>query len=77
MSYQLLQVVVLNRDLDEHGLCKGDLGTVVEVYPPDGLEVEFVTASGQTGAVLTLHDSDVRPVQDADMISVRNFKRSA
>ena len=43
MTYQVLDTVVLARDVDEHGLRKGDLGAVVEVYEPDGLEVEFVT----------------------------------
>lgn len=36
------------------------MGVVVEIYPPDGLEVEFVTALGRTKAVLTLKSSDVR-----------------
>ena len=54
MMYQALDTIVLNRDLPDHGLRKGDLGAVVEMYEPDGLEVEFVTASGRTVAVLTL-----------------------
>jgi hypothetical protein len=54
MKFQLLDTVVLDRDLPEHGLCRGDLGAVVEVYAPDGVEVEFVRASGQTQAVVTL-----------------------
>jgi hypothetical protein len=29
-------------------LRRGDLGAVVDVHPPDGLEVEFVLASGRT-----------------------------
>src|SRR5436190_1264796 len=45
MRHQLLDTVVLNRDLPKHGLCRGDLGAVVELYEPDGLEVEFVRAS--------------------------------
>ena len=32
MKHQLLDTVVLDRDLPEHGLCRGDLGAVVEVY---------------------------------------------
>lgn len=71
MRYQLLETVVLNRDLTDHGLRKGDLGAVVELYPPDGLEVEFVTGSGRTQAVITLTVSDVRPVEDRDLIAVR------
>ena len=46
MSFKELETVVLDRDLPKHGLRRGDLGAVVQVYRPDGLEVEFVTASG-------------------------------
>jgi hypothetical protein len=77
MDYSLLDTVVLDRDLPEHGLKVGDLGTIVEIYEPDGLEVEFVTASGRTGALLTLSVGDVRHVADGDLVSVRQFARSA
>ncbi len=77
MEYSALDTVVLNRDLPEHGLKVGDLGTIVEIYEPDGLEVEFVTASGRTGALLTLSVGDVRHVADADLVTVRQFARSA
>jgi Domain of unknown function (DUF4926) len=77
MNYSTLETVVLNRDLPEHGLKIGDLGTIVEIYEPDGIEVEFVTASGRTGALLTLNVSDVRQVADADLVTVRQFARSA
>lgn len=46
MTYRVLDTVVLDRDLSDHGLREGDLGAMVEVYERDGLEVEFVTASG-------------------------------
>ena len=49
----------------------------MEVYEPDGLEVEFVTASGRTAALLTLKAQDVRPVADDDLVSVRTCRRSA
>jgi hypothetical protein len=62
----VLDTVVLSHDLPAHGLRAGDLGTVVEVYEPDGLEVEFVAPSGQTLALLTLNKDDVRPARDAD-----------
>lgn len=77
MEYSSLDTVVLNRDLPEHGLKVGDLGTIVEIYEPDGIEVEFVTASGRTGALLTLAVSDIRRVADADLVTVRRFARSA
>jgi hypothetical protein len=76
MTYQVLDTLVLGRDLPDHGLRKGDLGAVVELYEPDGLEVEFVTASGRTAAVLTLTTQDVRPVADDDLVSVRSCYRS-
>jgi hypothetical protein len=72
MKYKLLDTVVLNRDLPQHGLRAGDLGAIVEVYEPDGLEVEFVTASGKTQALVTLNANDVRPVQENDLVAVRS-----
>lgn len=71
MTYHLLDTVVLDRDLPQYGLRKGDLGAIVEVYEPDGVEVEFVRASGKTQAVVTLAVSDVRPVLDNDLVAVR------
>lgn len=72
MTYKLLDTVVLDRDLPEYGLRKGDLGAVVELYDAEGLEVEFVRASGKTQAVVTLTISDVRPVLDDDLVAVRS-----
>jgi len=74
MRFKLLETVVLKRDLPEHGLKKGDLGAVVEIYEPDGLEVEFVTASGKTQAVVTLKLEDVRKIEPGDMIAVRRLQ---
>jgi hypothetical protein len=77
MKFKELDVVVLNRDLPQHGLRKGDLGAVVQVYEPDGLEVEFVGASGRTEALITLKEEHVRAVADGDLIAVRRLDRSA
>ncbi len=71
MKFTLLDTVVLNRDLPEHGLRAGDLGAVVEVYGSDGVEVEFVRASGQTKALLTLKAADLRSVAVNDILAVR------
>ena len=75
--FNLLDTVVLARDLPEQGLRRGDLGAVVDVYPPDGLEVEFVLASGKTQALVALHTHDVRAVAEDDLIAVRELKRTA
>lgn len=77
MKFNELDAVVLDKELLDHGLRRGDLGTVVHVYEPDGLEVEFVTASGRTEALVTLAVGDVRPVVDTDLVSVRPLRRSA
>ena len=71
MAFELLDTVVLSRDLLEHGLRAGDLGAVVEVYGDAGLEVEFVRASGQTKALVTLTASDLRSVAADDILAVR------
>jgi hypothetical protein len=64
----VLDTVVLDKDLPHHGLQRGDLGAVVEVYEPDALDIEFVTASGRTGALVTVSPDDIRPVVENDLI---------
>ncbi len=77
MMFHTLDVVVLNTDLPNHGLRRGDLGTVVEIYKPTGLEVEFVTVSGRTKALVTLAAPDVRAVSDDDLVAVRPVSGAA
>ena len=77
MRFKTLDPVVLSKDMPEFGLKQGDLGAVVQVYEPDGLEVEFVTAAGKTEALVTLHQSDVRHVGDTDLMAVRSLRKTA
>ena len=72
MKFKSLEVVVLRKDIDDHGLKSGDTGTIVELYEPDGLEVEFMTGTGATKAVLTLSESDVRHLNSDDILAVRS-----
>lgn len=72
MNYKVLDVVVLQHDIIPSGLRRGDVGAIVELYEPDGLEVEFILASGRTTAVLTLNVRDVRHVEAHDMLAVRS-----
>jgi hypothetical protein len=76
VNFALLDTVVLDRDLPQHGLRRGDLGAVVEIYEPDGLDVEFVLASGQTQALVELTTHGVRPTRARDMIAVRDLDRT-
>lgn len=73
---QELDTVVLVRDLPASRLRAGDLGAVVHTYGSEAIEVEFITASGRTQALLTLNVSDVRPVRDSDLLSVRQTRSS-
>lgn len=75
MKFKELDTVVLDRDLPEQQLRRGDLGAVVQVYEPDGLEVEFVTAAGRTQALVTLRQTDVRAIEDEDVVAVRPLAR--
>jgi hypothetical protein len=59
-------------------LAQGDIGTIVHEYA-DGrtYEVEFVTAGGNTVAVLTLSDEDIRPMKAREILHVREIDQRA
>ena len=71
MTFRPHDVVVLSTDLTALGLKRGDLGAIVDIYGPDEVAVEFVTASGRTQALVTLRPSDIREVGDDDLVAVR------
>lgn len=72
-----LDTVVLVHDLKGRGLKKGDMGAVVQVYDGgEAFEVEFVTASGKTVALLTLNPSDIRKVAKNEIIHAREVSVS-
>ncbi|MEE9493354.1 MAG: DUF4926 domain-containing protein [Gammaproteobacteria bacterium] len=72
MLIKVLDTVVLNKDIPENNLKKGDLGAVVEIYEPDGIEVEFVMGSGKTRALITLKNKDIRSLAESDVLAVRS-----
>jgi len=49
----------------------GDIGPVVCRYVPGGYELEFVTGGGDTVAVRTLSDADVRPLAAGKSLHAR------
>ena len=73
MNINSLHPVVLNEDLPVHGLKRGDVGAVVEIYSPEDFEVEFVTGAGRTQALVSLHINQIRPVGPQDIPSVRRL----
>jgi hypothetical protein len=69
---RVLDVVVLTKDIPQHGLRAGDFGTIVEAYPGGhGFEVEFVAPTGRTRAVLTLDRRMLRASRDSDVMTQR------
>jgi hypothetical protein len=65
------ETVVLTSDLPEHGLKRGDLGTVVFVHGEAGYEVEFVSLKGETLAVVSLAAGEVRPLGEREIAQAR------
>ena len=51
---EMLAVVALLQDLPEHGLVRGQVGTVVEDLAPHVYEVEFCDDDGRTYAMASL-----------------------
>lgn len=70
-----LDIVALTHDVVDYRLKAGDVGTVVHCYDDgDGFEVEFVTAEGKTVALLTLTATDIRPINRAEILHVREVE---
>ncbi len=55
-------VVALLEDLPARGLCRGQVGTVVESLAPGVFEVEFSDNSGRTYATLALRSDQLMPL---------------
>jgi hypothetical protein len=51
-------IAVLN-SAGEPGVEVGDVGTVIELLPPDGVEVEFLERDGRTRCVATFSVNDI------------------
>ncbi len=67
-----LDTVVLTVDLPEYHLEQGDIGTVVLVHKNSaGYEVEFVSFTGKTLAVLSLLPKQIRLVKEFEIPHVR------
>ena len=66
--------VVLTQDLPGEGLLTGDVGTVVHVHSGNAAyEVEFMTLTGQTIALATVHPQQLRPITSRDVSHVREL----
>ncbi len=59
MGIELLAEVALLRDLPERGLVRGQVGTVVELFSPETVEVEFSDDQGRTYAMAAVAKGDL------------------
>lgn len=67
--------VVLTEDLPAEGLKAGDIGTVVHIHQDAAAyEVEFITLAGETVAVTTLLQNQVRPIARRDIAHARQLQ---
>ncbi|AMY10706.1 hypothetical protein LuPra_03945 [Luteitalea pratensis] len=76
MPFDMYDDVILTRDVPEHGVRAGDVGTVVErhIVPgvsEEGFSVEFFDMTGNTVAVVTWPASGLRQPTPADRPAVR------
>ncbi len=68
-----LDIAILLRDLPEHGLVRGDVGTIVHLHANgEAFEVEFITPTGRTIAVVTLESGDVRQPTGDEVLHARH-----
>jgi hypothetical protein len=66
--------VVLTSDLPDENLKAGDVGAVVHIHKGGAAyEVEFVTLTGRTIAIVTVEASNLRPVNKRDINHVREL----
>lgn len=69
-----LDRVVLLTSLPPHGLEAGDIGTIVMVHQGGkGYTVEFLTLAGETVAVATLDNTQVRPIESNEVAHARQL----
>ena len=74
--FRELELVVLARDVPEHGLHAGDVGTVLHWYRDgEAYEVEFLTGDGLPVGIVTLTKDEVREMDPAEVLHVRKLER--
>lgn len=77
MKFELYKDAVLTADLPEHRLKKGDLVKLVEHHvAPDGTEgysAEVLNALGDTLAVVTVAESNLKSLRDDEILCAREL----
>jgi len=74
--------VALARDLDEYGLRRGDVATIVDTVPhpaggPTGLVIEVTNALGESLQVVVVAPDDIEPLHANEVLAVRPLVKTA
>jgi hypothetical protein len=82
MKLPLYERVALTRDLEEHGLRRGDVGVLVDYVPhPKGSEegclLEVFNALGESLALVAVRASDIEPMKADEVLAVRPLRRAS
>lgn len=80
MNIELFKEVALRRDVPQHHLRAGDVGTVVEIPPhpaggPRGVTLGVFNAVGESIAVVTVPESDIEQLTADGIFNVRPLSR--
>ncbi len=75
---ELYEKVALTRDLEEYGLKRGDVATLIDVVPhpekgPEGLILEVFNAIGESIHVVIVKDEDVEALTENEILAVRQL----
>jgi hypothetical protein len=81
MTLEMFKEVALRRDVPEHHLRAGDVGTVVEILPhptggPQGVILEVFNAVGESIAVVTVPETDIQPLTADGIFNVRPLSQA-
>jgi uncharacterized protein DUF4926 len=78
----LYERVALTRDLNEYGLKRGDVATLVDLVPhpaggPVGHVLEVTNALGDSLQIVIVNDDDIEPLNADEVLAVRTLIKSA
>lgn len=82
MNFELYQRVALNRDLPEDKLKISDVATLIDFVPhlsggEDGCVLEIFSAVGESIAVVIVPISDIKPLKNDDILTVRSLAEAS
>ncbi len=72
-----LETVVINTDIPEYDLIKGDIGVIVHLYSKgEAAEVEFVSGEGKIVGIVTIPKENIRQIAPDEIFHVRELHAS-